>query len=196
MNYAGLQTEVANYLHRNDLTSQIPTFISIAESMIFRELSVDDMEVSVTGTTSGGYAALPADFDRVTRVSVTYGGSALALDYLNPADVSTTSTAYPKFYTIENNQLKIIQSGDVSYTLYYIPKIAPLSVSNATNWLLENAQDLYLYASSLEGAKYIRSAEQTASLSALVVTLLDSIRRQSARRSLPSGSMRIRANRG
>jgi len=193
MNYSDLKTEVANYLHRTDLTSQIPTFISVAESMMFRELSIDDMEVSVTGTTTSGYAALPADFGQVSRVSVTYGGSALALEYMNPAEVSTTATAYPKYFTIENNQLKIIQAGTTSYTLYYIPKIAALSVSNTTNWLLENAQDLYMYASCLEGAKYIRNVEQVASLSGLVLTLLESVKSQAKRRGLPSGSMRIRA---
>ena len=191
MNYSELQTEVANYLHRTDLTSQIPTFIATAEAMMFRELNIKAMEVSVTGTTTGGYSALPSDFGQVTRVSVTIGGSAVALDYQSP-DYDFT-TAYPRCYSIENGQLKLWGTSDgQAYTLYYIPAIAPLSVSNTTNWLLTNAQDLYLYAASLEGARYVRNEKEVITLTPLVTGLIDSISRQAKRKMLPSGSLRVK----
>lgn len=192
MNYSQLQTEVANYLHRTDLTSQIPTFIATAEAMMFRELNIKDMEVSVTGTTTGGYATLPTDFGQVTRVSVTSGGSAMALEYLSPAQYGTGTDAYPKYYSQENGKLKIWGASDgTAYTLYYIPAILPLSVTNTTNWLLTNAQDLYLCAACLEGSRYVRNYPEIDKLTPLSVALIDSINRKSKRTALPSGSLRI-----
>lgn len=193
MTYATLKTDVANFLHRTDLTAKIPSFIETAESSLFRELSVKDMEVSVTGTTTGGYASLPADFGQVKRVSVTANGYSWALDYINPAEVSTTTTAYPKYYSLENNQLKITQaSNGTAYTLYYVPNIEALSDTNTTNWLLDNAKDLYLYASCLAAAVDLRDSGQVATLTTIVNTLIESVRNHSKRRGLPDGSMRIR----
>lgn len=192
MNYAELQTEVANYLHRTDLGGQIPTFIATAEAMMFRELNIKVMEASVTGTTVDGYAVLPNDFSQVTRVSVSNGGSALALDYLSPGQYSTAVEAYPKYYSLENGKLRLWGTATgATYTLYYIPVIAPLSGSNTSNWLLANAQDLYLYAAALEGAKYTRNQQEVQNLTPLVTGLVDSITRQSKRIGMPSGSMRI-----
>ena len=41
--YAELQTAVANYLARTDLTSQIPDFIYIAETRLRRQLRINEM---------------------------------------------------------------------------------------------------------------------------------------------------------
>ena len=43
-NYATLQTEVADFLHRTDLTSAIPTFIQLAETKLNRILRLRAME--------------------------------------------------------------------------------------------------------------------------------------------------------
>ena len=53
MTYATLQTDVATYLHRNDLTALIPAFVERAEAVLFRELQVKDLATSVAGTTTG-----------------------------------------------------------------------------------------------------------------------------------------------
>ena len=37
-NYAELQTAIANFMARSDLTSQIPDFITMAEARMSREL--------------------------------------------------------------------------------------------------------------------------------------------------------------
>jgi len=62
MTYATLQTDVADYLHRDDLTAKMPTFVAQAEAMLFRELNLKNLETSVTGTTTDGLITLPTDF--------------------------------------------------------------------------------------------------------------------------------------
>ena len=198
MSYTTLQADVADYLHRTDLTAQIPGFISRAESFLFRELRIKQTEISVTGVTVGGYALLPADFGSVSRVSVSSSGSSLTLDYLSLAEATSATDAYPKYYSFESGQLRIWGTADgQAYTLYYVPAITALSDSNATNWLLDNAPELYLYASALEGARYIRDGAQVAELTGFVAASMESVRGFSERAGQPrTGTLQIKAQRG
>jgi len=44
--YASLQAEVAGWLARADLTSQIPTFIQLAEARFNRDVRVREMQAT------------------------------------------------------------------------------------------------------------------------------------------------------
>jgi hypothetical protein len=195
MTYSELKTAIADYLHRTDLTTQIPQFIERAEANLFREINIKDLRISVTGTTTGEYITLPADFSEVVKVTCSYGGTEYNLDYgskqFNP------SVTAPMQYVLENNKLRLFgTSTGQAYTLYYTPKMGALSDSNTTNWLLANASDLYLYASSLEAARYMRDQAQEDKLSIMVAPLIDSIKRYTERKGQPtSGSLPIRTRR-
>lgn len=192
MTFATLKTDVAEYLHRTDLTAKMATFIALAEAALFRELQIKDLAVSVTGTTTGEYATLPADFGTVVRLTATVGDSEYNLDY--KAKDYTTTLSYPNSYSLENNKLRIFgTSTGQAYRLYYIANIAPLSDTNTTNWLLTNAPDLYLYATAMEAAKYIKDTNEIQLLAPMVSGLVESVRRLSERKGQPtSGSMQIK----
>jgi hypothetical protein len=199
MNYTTLKSGIADYLHRDNLTAQIPGFIELAEAYLFRELNVQELQTSVAGTTiAGGYATLPTDFAAVARITVAHGSWTTNLDYMAVSDVASTVQVHPQFYSLENNQIRIIGAGaDQAYTLFYTIKIVPLSGSVSTNWILTNASELYLYASCLEAARYLRDAGEIATLSQSVALALESVRRFSERRGQPSsGSLQIRTRRG
>lgn len=198
MTYATLKADIAAELHRTDLTANIPNFIVRAESYLFRELQIKERQVSVTGTTTGGYAALPADYGSISKITVTYQGSTRALDYNPSPSISTYTDVYPRYYTIENGQIKIPNAGDgQAYTLYYIPDLLPLSDSVTTNWLLDNAYDLYLYASVLEGARYTQNQAIIEPMTSAVAMALDSVKRFAERRGQPAtGSLQIKVRRG
>ena len=198
MNYDTLKSAIADYFHRDDLTAQIPGFIALAEAYMFRELNVQEMQTSVAGTTiSSGYATLPTDFAAVSKITVTIGSTTVNLDYMAVPEVFSDVTAYPEFYSLENNQIRIIGSGSgQAYTLFYTPKILPLSDSVSTNWILDNASDLYLYASCLEAARNTKDAGEVAALTPVVETVLEAARRFSERRGQPaSGSLQIKPRR-
>lgn len=197
MNYTELQAQVANYLHRTDLTAQIPTFISLAEAFLFRELHIKEMQIAVDGTTTGGYATLPTDFGSVARVAVTYNGASRSLDYVALPYTPVATTSAPSVYSLENNKLRIWGASDgQTYTLYYIPAFQALSGSVATNWLLTNAPELYLDAACQQGAKYVRDDAAVTSLSQSIAASIDSVKRFSERRGQPSiGSMQIKVRR-
>ena len=65
--YTDLQTSIANFLARSDLTAQIPDFIALAEASMSRELETRSQEKRVTANTVSGneYLALPTDLREV-----------------------------------------------------------------------------------------------------------------------------------
>lgn len=198
MNYSELKTAVTGFLHRTDLGGEVGNFIARAEATLFRELDIKATELAVTGTTTGAVIPLPAGFDRVTRVSITVGGRESSLDYFPKPeeDISTGST--PGFFSMDQNTLRLHDApgSGYAYKLYYIPVIAPLSESVTSNWLLANAEDLYMYAAALEGARHVRNAALIDRLEALVPPLLDAVRRADERRAIPlGGALRIKPRR-
>jgi len=194
MNYTDLQANIATYMHRTDLTTVIPTFIQLAESSLFREISPPETEVVATGVTVSGYAVLPADFGTLQRITVTSSGVTRALEYINLANVGTEVQQNPGYYTFEAGKLRIYGTSDgQAYTLHYLPGMEALSDTNTSNWLLANAPDLYLYASCLEGAKYIRDDTEGVKLLTLVTAMTDSVRRLAERKGVPaSGPLQIK----
>ena len=188
MTYTQLQTDIAGYLHRTDLAAKIPGFIALAESAMFRELNIKDIQVLDEGQTSEGFIYFPADFAFVVRLTVTTGGVERTLDYIAPTESDKDG------YTFEQGGIRIF-GPDTAYNLYYTPVIAALSDLKPTNWLLTNAPDLYLYASCLEGSKHTRDAEQMSTLSGIVGGLMDSVRRLTNRKYLPTGSLQIKPRR-
>jgi hypothetical protein len=199
MTYATLKADIASELHRTDLTDKIPGFIARAEAYLSRELaSVKSREIIVTGTTTGGYADLPTDFGSVSKVSVTYSGAARTLDYIALSQVTSGVDVFPKYYSFENGKLRIYGTGDgQAYSLYYIPKLEALSDTVATNWLLDNAPDLYFYASTLEGAKHVRNQAVIDAMTNSTALALDSVKRFAERQGQPAtGSMQIKVRRG
>lgn len=151
--YASLQTAVGNYLHRSDLTSQIPDFISIAETKLNRILRIRAMENITTGTVAQT-VALPAGFVEMIALTVTVGGTTYPVTYIPPTQInSDSSTTYRYSLVGDNIYFVPIGSGE-SYTLTYYKKFDPLS--SGANWLITNAPDVYLYASLLEAAPYMK----------------------------------------
>ena len=198
MNYTDLQAQIASYLHRGDLGSKIPTFIGLAEAFLFRELNVKELQTSTTLTTTGEYASLPADFGSLSKIEVTIGGTTYALDYQSDPEHYTDPDAYPHKFAFENGQIRVFGAGTgTTLTLYYVPKIEALSVSNTSNWLLDNAQDLYLFACCLEGARYIRAGDLVQNLTGMVNDKLEAVKRYIERKGQPTNSsLQIKVRRG
>lgn len=195
MTYSELQTNVTSYLHRADIAAKVPGFIALAEAFMFRELQVKELQISVTGVTTEEYAALPTDFGTLSRISVTIGGKESSLDYKAQSETSRGNAPYS--FSLENNQLRLWGAGTgQAYTLYYIPDIQPLSALVETNWLLDNAYDLYFYASVLEGAKHVRNQGEIDKLTPMIGPLLDSVKRFADRRAQPViGTMQMKPRR-
>jgi hypothetical protein len=160
--YSDLQTSVANYLARSDLTSQIPDFITFAENRLRRELRIRQMLKSVTTATVSGdnTVELPADFLQV-RDFVVMTNPIQPLSYSSPSALSNDPRAsevgVPLAYTILANDFQVAPAPDGVYTvrLLYFAAPAYLSSSNTSNVFLTTAPDALLYASLIEAEPYL-----------------------------------------
>ncbi len=84
--YSDLQTSVANYLGRSDLTSQIPDFISLAELRLSRDIRTRRMLKTSTATMTVGdpTVGLPSDFLSIRDVFI-QGLPRTVVSYLSPS---------------------------------------------------------------------------------------------------------------
>jgi hypothetical protein len=163
-NYTNLQTAIADFLNRDDLTSVIPTFIQMAEAQINREIRHYKMEQRSNGEQSGGdeWMQVPADWLETIRLHVISGGTSpvTLTSRAAMADIraknENVSTKVPYLYCHSDSQFELYPTPteDMQFELLYYQKIPDLA-TNSTNWLLTDAPDVYLYGSLLHSAPYL-----------------------------------------
>jgi hypothetical protein len=160
--YSDLQTSIANYLARSDLTSIIPDFITLAENRLRRELRIRQMLKSVTTSTVSGDATveLPSDFLEI-RDFVVMTNPIQPLSYSSPSslsnDLRTSEVGVPLSYTILASEFQLAPAPDGIYTLKMLYFAAPpyLSSSNTSNVFLNIAPDGLLYGALVEAEPYL-----------------------------------------
>jgi hypothetical protein len=162
--YSDLQSAAADWLNRTDLSSVIPTFISLAEAKFNREMRTRDMLTRSEATTSNEYLAMPADFLEAYNLELNMAGlSARApFAYVGPNEAKTLKanaiTNNTRYFTIIDGAFELIPAptGTTDLLLTYYAKIPALSSTQTTNWLLTKSPDLYLYSTLLEAAPYLK----------------------------------------
>ncbi len=160
--YSDLQTSIANYLARSDLTSIIPDFITLAENRLRRELRIRQMLKSVTTSTVSGDATveLPSDFLEI-RDFVVMTNPIQPLSYSSPSslsnDLRTSEVGVPLSYTILASEFQLAPAPDGIYTLKMLYFAAPpyLSSGNTSNVFLNVAPDGLLYGALVEAEPYL-----------------------------------------
>lgn len=163
-NYSELQTTIADWSHRSDLSAKIPDFIALAESRINRLLSMAKMEVdaSLTMTPSSRYVAYPSDMGQPVALWLETYLPRWEIIYKTPTELPVTSnvTAVPNYYTIDGANLAFDYPADIAHplTFRYIKKLN-LSDTATTNAILDEYPDVYLFGSLVEVAKYTRDME-------------------------------------
>ena len=179
--YATLQTAVANWLDRSDLTDRIPEFIALAEARMNRTLRLAIM-LNVDQTTLGGATALVAgtrdyalpsgylqmvDFHLRTSPITT-------LSYLTPENMNRmwagSQAGKPLAYTIFSDNasgtpIKSVRLGPApasayDYSIMFYKKIDALSDSNTTEQMLTNNPDVYLYGALLEAEPFLMNDDR------------------------------------
>jgi len=183
--YSELQTTVANYLNRDDLTTLIPTFITLTENRLNRELRVRANMVRATTTTTAGQAFydLPSDLIELRNITYDSNSQSHALRYLSPESVSreygTILSGQPRAYTNLGNDLKLTPTPDAAYTISinYYSQLRSLSDNVTTNDVLAEYPSLYLFGSCLEGAIYLNDTDQANRFGSVFQKALDDVQR-------------------
>jgi hypothetical protein len=158
--YAELQTAVANYLARTDLTSQIPDFIYLAETRLRRQLRINEMLTQTSLTVSANQITLPTDFLELRDIHFE-NNPVWTLEYQSPdlfyRNLQTETSGITVYYTMIANNIKFAPTPNTSdaVSMLYYQKPAYLSSTVTTNVWTENCVDALLYGSLAEAEPYL-----------------------------------------
>jgi hypothetical protein len=163
--YSDLQSAIANWIARTDLSANIVDFIALFESAANRRLRLRQQEATAALTPSLSVATLPADYLAWRRVTWT-GQFPRELEYVHPSYLHalypTLPAGTPRLFTIEGGNLTVAPSDSSVLAFDYFQRIPALSNTSTSNWLLAAAPDLYLFGALAEAHGFVKDAESLA----------------------------------
>jgi hypothetical protein len=207
--YLGLQSEIADWLNRADLTEKIPTFIRLFEARANRELRTHDMVKRATAIVDKGYFIVPPDWretiallrlsprpERMRFVSIedSFEYRARYVGDSSPSEVYTHMDG--KFYLYPE------PTTDTSLELVYRAAIPALSagvtdpsgndISVPANWLLQKSPDAYLFGALSEAEPYLKNDERIPVWQGKADRIFASMQGEADRASFPQGALSVK----
>ena len=197
--YAELQTSIANWLNRDDLTAVIPDFISLTEAGINRDLRHYKMINRVDAALDSRYVQMPADWIETVRFGIT-SGTTYRIELISRDDMleyrqnNNDTSGIPRFYANIGDTIEVFPTPNAEYQmqLQYYAKTPELSASNASNWLLASAPDIYLYGALIQSAPYLNDDARIQTWAALYQSVLDSLQKASDDTRFAGSGIRMR----
>ena len=169
--YDELKASIADFINSDDLTTVIPDFNTLAEAQINRDVRHWRMEARACCQQDADdeYIQIPSDWLETIRLHITdnttsvvnlISRDAMADKRQKALDASGT----PIYYTHADAQFQLYPtaSAETNFELLYYQKTTALSGSNADNWLLTEAPDVYLYGALIHSAPYLAEDERVA----------------------------------
>lgn len=156
-NYKDLQTSIAGWLKRTNLTDRIPDFITLAEASLNRQLRTRQMASIYMRTTDQNVITLPDDFLDAEKLDL--NGETLTYTARWTADADQLGQTSDRLYTMIGNSVWIMGRIDAGslFRLFYYQRLTPLSDAEPQNWLIEDAPDAYLYGSLMQAEPYLKN---------------------------------------
>jgi len=172
--YSDLVTEMEAWLNRADLSDRIPTFIRLFEARMNRRLRSPDMEQTFSRTTVIGTNTYAVN-SRIRELRDVY-----------TADDSITAT-----YRMTGENIVVDPTPTSEYTFYYsgYTTLSGLSLSNTTNWLLDDHPDAYLFGSLCMAEAYLGDDARTSLWKQAWDEALSEITKEANSKRLPAGPL-------
>ncbi|NNH59451.1 hypothetical protein HLI01_22205 [Rhizobium laguerreae] len=188
MDYAGLQSSVLNWAARSDAasTTEVANCIAFATDGFnygvpargIVPLRVREMETLASITMTDGVGTLPDDY-------LQYKTARSMSSLPNPLSYATgsyTNGAYADgaaglstTFSITGSTIYVFPTSGVDVDLVYYAAIPTLSDVVTSNWLLAKMPNLYLHASLMHLAMFIRDAALLANSQAMVAAMIDGL---------------------
>ena len=196
--YAELQTAVANWLDRDDLTDRVPEFVALAEARMNRVLRIRLMEGKYTASTVAAQRnyALPAGYLQMRNLQINTS-PVRPCQYVTPEIYDrlygSTTTGTPEIYTIVANEIQLgpIPSGVQTIEMLFYKKITALSGSNTTEAMLTDNPDIYLYGALMEAEPFIMNDERIGVWAQGFQTAVDNLQEQDAKDRHSGSALRV-----
>lgn len=184
--YATLQTAIADWLARSDLTTWLPNFTQNWEEDFYREPMnwASWMETALNVTITNNVAAVPVDYLGL-RIAYISGQNSpplkrISLNQLYERYPRAGSTGVASYIARSGSNLvfgPIPSSGTLAGTYYAKPTVLRTD-ADGVNWLITNAPDLCLYGSLLAAEPFIKNDERIATWQMMYERALVSYRNQ------------------
>lgn len=165
MNYTQLSAAVQSFLENrgSEFVSQIPTFVKLAEDLIYKTVQIPALRKNASGrfTLGNKYLSLPTDFLSPYSIAAISSGT---YSYLLPADTSFIAEAtqgsngMPRYYALfDENSALVGPTPDAAYAveLHYFYRPTSI-VDSGTSWLGDNAESALLYGTLVEAYTYMK----------------------------------------
>jgi len=158
-NYGELQTSVASWLNRTDLTGTIPDLIYLGRNRVWLDLvklgGASILESSATGTTTGTIS-MPSDWLATRSLKVEVSGVQTEMRPVAPAaGMSSSGTPVDYYLAGTGVVLSPVPDGTYNYTLRYFAKLAAWTADADTDVILSKFPHMYLYAALLEAQPFL-----------------------------------------
>lgn len=199
-NYGGLQSEIADWLNRADLTNQIPTFIRTLEARANRVLRTHDMVKRATALTTDGYFSVPSDWKETISLMLT-SGRPEPLEFVSVEKSFEKrralygSTCDPRFFTQMDGKFFLIPApaAAIEMELVYRGAIPALTDENPSNWLLTKHPDLYLAGSLVAAEAYLKNDDRLPIWKLQADQAIAEMQAEADRASFPQGKLTAKA---
>lgn len=165
---ANLQVEIARWLRRTDLTTEILTFITAAESQMNRRLRCQSMLSRGTLSITSALTPAPADFVAPRSLRLTSTSPTARLNWVSDEKMDDLLDTWdsvggpPRHYTLEGSNFRLSPdpgAGPYTGNLSYYARLPSLA-SNTSNWLLASHPDAYLYGALAQSAPFLRADDR------------------------------------
>lgn len=172
LTYDSLTSTVLQYLERRDsaVVNAIPTFITLAEFEIAEQIkTLGQLQVvESTMTVNNPVLQKPARWRKTVSMSVTVNGVKQPVflrkyEYLKNYWPNASQTSTPLYYADTDwDHWYLAPTPDAGYdfeVLYY-ERISPLSSTNQTNWLTQNAPNAMLFGTLLQAMPFLKNDQR------------------------------------
>lgn len=172
LTYDSLNTTVLQYLERNDpaVVASIPTFISLAEFEIAEQVkTLGQLQVAQANMSAGNpVLQKPARWRKTVSMNVVVSGKREPVllrkyEYLKSYWPDTNQISTPEFYAdIDWDHWYLAPTPDQNYAfeVLYYERVAPLSSTNQTNWITQNAPNAMLFGTLLQAMPFLKNDQR------------------------------------
>lgn len=172
LTYDSLTSTVLQYLERKDkaVVDAIPTFITLAEFEIAEQIkTLGQLQVAETSLSTGNpVVQKPARWRKTVSMNITVNGKKQPVllrkyEYLKNYWPDTSQTSNPLFYADtdwDHWYLAPTPDQDYAMEVLYYERLAPLSSTNQTNWITQNAPNAMLFGTLLQAMPFLKNDQR------------------------------------
>lgn len=172
LTYDSLTEAVKQYLERKDaaVVNAIPTFITLAEFEIAEQVkTLGQLQIAnSTMTADNPVLQKPARWRKTVSMNVTVDDKKQPVllrkyEYLKNYWPDDTQTDVPLYYADtdwEHWYLAPTPAEAYDFEVLYYERISPLSSTNQTNWLTQNAPNAMLFGTLLQAMPFLKNDQR------------------------------------